>query len=193
MDSLPKSVALILAKSKSQRLAEKNTRDFHGDPMFLVNTKKCLKIFDEVYVSSDSAWILDQAENVGAIPILRGEDLCGDVPNIPVYRHALKSMNNPDIIVAVQCNSPTIEPNTIALVKKILETGVDEVMTCHPDYAIYGSVWGLHVDKLINYDDPYRAKPSVLVRDMSVDIHTESDYLQALNDKTLEEGYNDDV
>ena len=58
--------------------------------MFLVNTEKCLDIFDSVYVSSDSKEILKQAQEIGAIPILRSEDLCGDTPNIPVYQHALQ-------------------------------------------------------------------------------------------------------
>lgn len=176
-----KIVALILAKSKSQRLAEKNTRDFHGIPLFLVNVEKCRQIFEKVYVSSDGQEILRLAKEAGAIPIERGEDLCGDVPNIPVYKHAVKKMSQPDIIVAVQANSPTISPNIISLVKKVMESGADEVMTCAPNYSIYGSVWGIRVDKLRNYGDPYRPKPSVLIVDSSVDIHTERDYIQALS------------
>lgn len=175
------SAALILAKSKSQRLAEKNTREFHGEPMFLVNTKKCLKIFDKVYVSSDGEEILRQAREAGAIPIRRGEDLCGDVPNIPVYKHALQRMTKTDALVAVQANSPTVSPNLIALVKQIIDGGlVDEVMTCSPDYSIYGSIWAVRTDKLKKYGDPYRPKPTVLVVDNSVDIHTEADYVAAL-------------
>jgi CMP-N-acetylneuraminic acid synthetase len=45
--------ALILAKSDSRRLPKKNTLDFNGVPMFLVNVIKCVEIFDKTYVSSD--------------------------------------------------------------------------------------------------------------------------------------------
>lgn len=144
--------------------------------MFLVNLEKCLKIFDQVYVSSDSQYILDRAEAAGAIPILRGEELCGDTPNIPVYQHALKHMRDVDSIVAVQVNSPTIDINTIALAKHMVHVlAIDEVMTCHPDYSIYGSVWALRTSKLKRYGDPYKPKPEILIVDRSVDIHTLED------------------
>jgi CMP-N-acetylneuraminic acid synthetase len=149
--------------------------------MFLVNVEKCLKIFDKVFVSSDSDYVLDQAEMAGAIPIKRGEELCGDTPNIPVYQHALQFMGETSGIVAVQANSPTIDINIIGLAKKLMEWGLNEVMTCHEDRFIYGSVWALSRKRLLNYPDPYRPKPDILIKDISVDIHDEKDYKQALN------------
>jgi len=164
--------------------------------MFLVNVEKCLKIFDKVYVSSNNQSILDDAEKVGAIPILRGEELCGDVPNIPVYQHALGFMGDVDGIIAVQANSPTIKLSIIADVADILDTTmVDEVMTVqhkllrpedfngktHGDYELYGSVWAIRADKLRQYGDPYHPRPRVLVVDNSVDIHNQTDYLKAIS------------
>lgn len=148
--------------------------------MFLVNVEKCLKIFEKVYVSSDSDWILDEATRIGAIGIKRGEDLCGDTPNIPVYQHALQFMGDIKGIVAVQANSPTVEPNIIALAKDLLEKGVSEVMTCHVDYRIYGSVWAVNTEKLRTYGNPFKPFPQVLIVDKSVDIHREKDYNDAL-------------
>lgn len=148
--------------------------------MFLVNLEKCLKIFDYVYVSSDSQWILEQVEQNGGIPILRGEELCGDTPNIPVYKHALQHMKDADAIVAVQVNSPTVDTNIIAMAKHLVDLGVSEVMTCHPDYSIYGSVWAIRASKLKSYGDPYSPKPEILLLDRSIDIHTEVDYKLAL-------------
>ena len=178
---MSKSVALLLVKAHSNRLPQKNTRDFNGKPMFLVNVEKCLKLFEEVYVSSDSDEIINQATRVGAIGIKRPDDLCGDTPNIPVYRHAMRYMGYVDNIIAVQANSPTVDINTIALVKRMMEDfGIEEIMTCHPDYSIYGSVWGIYKYRLTNYGDPYHPTPDVLVVDNSVDIHTQEDYEAAL-------------
>lgn len=171
--------ALILAKSKSNRLPGKNSLDFKGKPMFVENIKKCIRIFDKVYVSSDSQVILDQARAAGAIPIWRPQKLCGDTPNIPVYRHALDKMGECDI-VAVQANSPTIKPETILWVKGMMEMGAQEVMTCHPNHSIYGSVWALSHKRLMEYQDFYHPKPDILVVDNSVDIHTWADYEEAL-------------
>lgn len=149
--------------------------------MFLHAVEKCLKIFDEVYVSSDSQEILDQAKHAGAKTILRSEELCGDTPNIPAYQHAYSCMGQPDGIVAVQANSPTVPEQVIYLAKSLLEMGVDEVMSCHTDYQIYGSVWGLSAKKLLDYGNPYEPKPNILIQDNSVDIHTQDDLERALN------------
>lgn len=185
-----KSVALILAKKNSTRLPGKNTLDFHGKPMFMVNVDKCLSMFDRVYVSSDDPWIIKKAESAGAVGILRGDSLIGDVPNIPVYLHALTYMGTVDNIVAVQSCSPTISAKLILTAKQLLEIGYQEVMTCHPiehsdDYheqgnKIYGSVWGLSREKLQNYPNPYKPTPDVLLVDTSIDIHNQEDYQKAL-------------
>lgn len=152
--------------------------------MFQVNVEKCLSIFKDVYVSSDSVEILGLAESLGAIGIQRGLELCGDTPNIPVYQHALKNMKGKvDVIVAVQANSPTIKKETIIKVKEIMELGFNEVMTCDEDYKIYGSVWALTTKKLKVYKGYFNPKPDVLVLDRSIDIHTQKDYNEALKQK----------
>lgn len=184
-----KSVALILAKKKSNRLPGKNMKDFNGDPMFVVNVKKCIPLFDEVYVSSDSEEILDITEKCGAIPIKRGEELAGETPNITVYQHAQETMDA-DYIVAVQANSPTVSAGLIILAGELLKMGFNEVMTSHPlsrnkDYhkqaaKVYGSIWALSRETLKDYEDPYHPNPDVLLVDDSVDIETESDYKKAL-------------
>ena len=173
-------VALIIAKGKSKRLPEKNRKEFRGKPMFLWNVEKCLKIFSRTYVSSDDDWILSEAENAGAIPIKRGEELCGDIPNITVYQHALTFMNGVDGIVAVQANSPTVKSKLIMEGKRYLEIGVQEVLTSHPDGEKYGSIWGLSTKRLENYPDPYNPNPDIWIKDWSVDIDTMEDFNRAL-------------
>ncbi len=173
-------VGLIIAKGGSKRLPGKNRIDFRGKSMFLWNVEKCLKIFSRTFVSSDDDWILDEAEEIGAIPIKRPIELCGDTPNIEVYKHAMKFMNGVDGIVAVQANSPTIRSKLIMEAKQLLEMGAQEIMTSHPDGTIYGSIWALSIKRLKHYDYPYHPKPQVLIKDFSIDIHTDEDLLIAL-------------
>lgn len=168
-------VGLMLVKSDSSRLPNKNTLPVKGVPMFVVNLKKCLKIFDRVYVSSENLEILDTAMKLGAIPIKRPKNLCGDTPNITVYKHALREIPE-EKIVAVQANSPTIDIETIKSIKMIMAFGFNEVMTCHKDYSIYGSVWALTSERIRKYKDPYKPTPEVLVVDNSIDIHSLEDY-----------------
>jgi CMP-N-acetylneuraminic acid synthetase len=172
------TVALILSKGESKRLPNKNSLDFHGEPMFMVNVRKCLPIFEKVYVSSEDRGILKLAKSVGAIPIMRDAKLCGDTPNVPVYQHAMHIMD--DDFVAVQANSPTISPKLIITAKDLIEH-FDEVMTCHPDYSIYGSIWAIKKDKLVEYKNCYKPKPQILIVDTSIDVHTQEDFEKALN------------
>jgi CMP-2-keto-3-deoxyoctulosonic acid synthetase len=168
--------ALMLVKSGSKRLPNKNTLPVNGVPMFVINLRKCLKYFDDVWVSSDSDEILQIAVEEGAIGIKRGEELCGDTPNIPVYRHAMEHMDC-DAFIAVQANSPTIDEKIIKLSKDIITLGTQEVMTSQ-DGKLYGSVWGMTKERLDNYGDPYKPTPDVLIVDNSLDCHTKEDYYE---------------
>ena len=109
---------LIIAKGNSRRFPNKNIADFKGKPMFQWNLEKCLKIFSRTYVSSDNKYILELSEELGAIPITRPQELCGETSNIKVYQHAITFMNGVDGIVAVQANSPTIKSKIIQNAKK---------------------------------------------------------------------------
>jgi CMP-N-acetylneuraminic acid synthetase len=151
--------------------------------MFIINVEKCKKIFKKVYVSSDSDDILKQAVQAGAIPIKRGTELCGDTPNIPVYRYCVRVIPERfGAIDAVQANSPSIDPQVIKTCKTLIEAEQDEVMTCHEDRTIYGSVWAIRRRRLSYYRDFYNPIPGVLVVDTSTDIHTLDDYKLALKE-----------
>ncbi len=176
--------ALILAKKNSRRLHNKNILDFGGIPMFLVNVIKCVDIFDKVYVSSDDDDILDWADSRGAIAIKRPVELCGDVPNIPVYKHAVQFMKDTDAFVAVQANSPGISPQIIERAKELMQS-YNEIMTVHRNGSTYGSIWGLSKEKLDTYKevfDYYNPTPECKFYDDSIDIHTKKEYLQAKKD-----------
>lgn len=182
---------MVLAKYHSKRLPKKNRLDFHGKPMFLVNVEKLLKVFDDVYVTSDSHKMITQAEAIGAKGIWRDEKLCLDsTPNIPVYQYSLAHMGEVDGIVAVQANSPNVSEKLIMTTKGLLELGFKEVMTCHEMESdknyheqaskVYGSIWALEANYLRKYKNAYNPKPEVLLVDNSEDIHYQEDYEVAL-------------
>lgn len=178
VDGVRNIAGLLLIKSDSSRLRDKNTLLFHGKPMFLWNVEKCVDIFDKVYVSSDDDDILDWADSRGATAIKRPEELCGDTPNIPVYQHAIEFMGDVDAIVAVQANSPTVSRDVIEKIKMAMEI-YSEAMTVHQNGRIYGSVWGLTKDRLKSYKTKqsyYDPQPEYVVYDLSIDIHNKADY-----------------
>lgn len=181
------SVGLIIAKKESKRLPDKNFRNFCGKPMFIWNLEKCLTLFDKVYVSSDYDFILQESEKLGAVPINRPAELCqSDVPNVAVFQHALRFMNNPDIIVAVKADSPTTRPEIIQRSKELMEKyDYNEIMTAYPvrgyqdKNCLYGSVWALKRGILEHYPDARNPQPELLLVDRAVDIHTEEDFKKA--------------
>jgi len=179
---------LILAKKNSSRLKNKNWRDFKGQPMFVWNMVKCLNIFHRVYVSSDYDYILNIAEDYGAIPIKRPPELL-ETGNIPVYQHALKYMDKPDVLVAVQANSPTIKQHFIELARDIMKKhNIVELKTCHPDGTDYGSIWAIRTWALEKYEDYKTFKDNnvdVYLTEPSIDIHTQKDFNKALKIKHL--------
>ena len=168
----------MLVKDDSKRLPHKNTTEIKGKPMFLWNLKKALKVLGKVYVSSENDNILKLARKAGAKTIKRPVELCGDTPNIPVYQHSLEFMDNPDILIAIQANSPNLDKGLIEDTKYLMEYGFKELMTCHEDRSLYGSIWAIRTEKLLNYIDPYRPRPEALLVDNSIDIHTKEDLKQ---------------
>ena len=171
-------VGLMLVKDDSKRLAHKNTKMLCGKQMFLWNLKKALKVLDKVYVSSESDEILRLARENKARVIKRPIKLCGDTPNITVYQHAIEFMDSPDIIMAIQANSPNLEESLITDAKYLMEYGFKELMTCHEDRSLYGSIWAIRIERLLSYIDPYKPKPEALLVDNSIDIHTKEDLKQ---------------
>lgn len=170
---------LLGAKQKSRRLENKGWRDFAGKPMFMWNVEKGVKLFDEFYVTSDSDFILEESTKLGATPIKRTDPELLECPNIDYYKWCWPQMGDPDAIVAVQVNSPTVEVRAIKAVKQLLELGYQEVMTTHKSGAIYGSVWGLTREKVMNYRDPYSPAPDISINEPSTDIHTLEDLKRA--------------
>ncbi len=170
----------MLIKKESERLKNKNWRIYKGKSMFIWNLEKCLLVFNEVYVSSDSDKILDKAESMGAFSIKRPDDLL-DCPNIPVYQYCMKIMCS-DAFIAVQPNSPETGIRLIKYAKDLLKLGHEEVKTCHYDGTDYGSIWGMTRERLKNYPDPQHARPSYWIKDFSIDIHTIEDLYNSFDD-----------
>ncbi len=185
---------LMLVKSDSKRLPHKNVLPFNDEPMFIANLRKCLLVFGKVYVSSDSEEILKMAEDAGAIGIKRGLDLCGDVPDIPVFQHALEYMDKQiDSIVAVHANNPTIALSLLYNAKHLLNCGMQEVMTFYPiertekykdqGAKVNGSIRGFTRARLNHYEDPYKPTPDVVLFDDSLEVETMADYLSLTSNR----------
>lgn len=76
-----KNLAIITARSGSKGLPDKNIKLLNGKPLmaYTIEAAFASKMFDEVFVSTDSAKYAEIAQKYGAsVPFLRSDQLAGD-------------------------------------------------------------------------------------------------------------------
>ena len=81
---MPSAVALIPARSGSERVKDKNVRPLAGHPLlaYAVATARQSGIFDRVVCSTDSGKIGEVAQRYGAdVPYLRPQELATSILN----------------------------------------------------------------------------------------------------------------
>ena len=110
-----KVVAVIPAKSSSERVLNKNIRPFNGEPLFVYTVRKLLScdFIDEVYVDSDCDEILNRAVAVGAKPMKRDPRLATNKTD--GHELFLNEVFNIEADVYIQhlCTSPFVQIETI--------------------------------------------------------------------------------
>lgn len=80
-DGSMKNIAIITARSGSKGLPDKNIKLLNGKPLLVYTIDAAIEsnIFDEIFVSTDSAEYADIAKKYGAsVPFLRSDETSGD-------------------------------------------------------------------------------------------------------------------
>jgi len=147
-------IAVIPVKKDSSRLPNKNMSLINGKPLLYYSLKaaKDCSLIDKVYVSTDSNEIEDYALKNGAEIIRRGQELCGDVPIVKVYEHAIKTINDSEVkyVVGIQADHPDRNLNLEDAINYILEKQFDEVITVDGKGTLNGSLKIMNAESLIN-------------------------------------------
>ena len=133
-----KTVAVMLARGGSKGIPRKNVVDFCGKPLLAWSLEQCLaaKGLDSVWVSSDSAEILDVARAHGARAISRPAELSGDLATAESgWLHALDEIERQsgavDVVMALQVTSPLREPADLERGMEAFSTGqYDSLFSC---------------------------------------------------------------
>jgi len=118
----PKVVAFVPAKGTSNRVPNKNTRIFNGEPFFLFTVRKLLKcdFIDEVYVDSENLEILERAKLIGAKPLLRNIELASNKTDGHQLFYNEVIQVDADIYIQHLCTSPFVKEETIKTAIDIL-------------------------------------------------------------------------
>ena len=127
-------VAIIPARGGSKRIPNKNIKSFAGKPIIAYSIKAAqeTKLFDRIFVSTDSEEIAAVAKSYGAeVPFIRPTDLADDfTADVPVLMHALTWMQQHGVSCNYFCyiyaTAPLIQP---AYIKKSFDIIKDENAT----------------------------------------------------------------
>jgi CMP-N-acetylneuraminic acid synthetase len=109
-------VALLPMKGHSERVPNKNLREFNGRPLchWMLNTLRSTPEVDEVVVNTDSDEIAEEARSFDATVLDRPEELRGDrVPMNDIIRHDV-AHSEADLYLQTHCTNPLLSPETIS-------------------------------------------------------------------------------
>ena len=109
-----KNLAVIPARSGSKGLVDKNIKMLNGKPLlaFTIEAAKKSRLFDEIFVSTDSKKYVEIAKEWGAsVPFLRGQNLATDTASSwDVVKDAIKKYQaiekEYDTVALLQPTSP---------------------------------------------------------------------------------------
>ena len=110
-----KNLALIAVRKGSQRIKNKNIKNFCGSSLLEIKVKQAMRcnLIDEVVVSSDCNEMLDLAKKLGATVKIRPDYYCShSVPMNEVYEHLAKSVNCENIVY-LHVTSPLLKDETL--------------------------------------------------------------------------------
>ncbi|MDE5591404.1 MAG: pseudaminic acid cytidylyltransferase, partial [Helicobacter sp.] len=111
------SICIIPARGGSKRIPKKNIKNFLGKPIitYSIQTAQKSRIFDEIYVSSDSQEILQIAKNEGVKTIKRPENLSQDYTSTQeVILHAIHLLNlHQSWVCCLYATAPLLDAKTL--------------------------------------------------------------------------------
>lgn len=122
-----KVLALMPLKDHSERVKEKNFRDFCGKPLYhhVLHTLEHTSAVDEVLINTDSARVMEEAPKLFAKvkTIERPSELCGDfVAMNDIIKHDLERFPA-DLYLQTHATNPLVRPETFtAALKLFVET-----------------------------------------------------------------------
>ena len=136
--SQPNVVAIILARSQSKRLPNKNLQRLGGRTLleWIISAAKNSKAIDDVFVSTDSTLYADIATNAMVNTIIRPPELATDeATSQSGVSHALRFIDeklglHPEVALLMQPTTPLTSPETVRkAVKAVRDEGYDTALS----------------------------------------------------------------
>ncbi|WP_367689496.1 pseudaminic acid cytidylyltransferase [Helicobacter pylori] len=133
-----RAIAIVLARSSSKRIKNKNIIDFFNKPMLAYPIEAVLnsKLFEKVFISSDSMEYVNLAKNYGASFLnLRPKNLADDrATTLEVMAYHMKELElkDEDIACCLYGTSVFLQEKHLKNAFETLKENTDYVFTCAP-------------------------------------------------------------
>ncbi|MDH7487331.1 MAG: acylneuraminate cytidylyltransferase family protein [Anaerolineae bacterium] len=188
---MPSIVALIPARSGSQRMPDKNIRPLAGHPLMAYTIAAALQsgVFDAVVVSTDAERYAEIARHYGAeVPFLRPAEFAGPLsPDIEWVEYTLKRLRDEgrtyDCFSILRPTSPFRQAETIrrAWREFLQEEGVDSLRAVEKCRQHPGKMWVVRGKRMMPllplspaeqpwHSSQYQSLPEVYVQNASLEI-----------------------
>jgi CMP-N,N'-diacetyllegionaminic acid synthase len=185
---MPSVVALIPARSGSERVRDKNVRPLRGHPLlaYAIAAARDAGVFDRIVCSTDSGKIADVAQRYGAeAPFLRPKELAtATSPDIEWIKHALEQLNEHyDLFAIVRATNPFRGPDVLrrGLAQLIATPEADSIRAVELVKQHPGKMWvleGRTMRPLLDqthlgvawHAGQYQALPQIYVQNSALEI-----------------------
>ena len=185
---MPNAIALIPARSGSERVPDKNVRPLAGHPLlaYAIASARQAGIFDRIVCSTDSGKIAEVGQRYGAdIPFLRPAKLATSTsPDIEWIEHALAELaEHYDLFAIVRATNPFRGPDVLqrGLEQLVATPEADSIRAVERVKQHPGKMWVLegktmrpildqsHLD-VAWHAGQYQALPEIYVQNSALEI-----------------------
>ena len=157
----PLRVAIIPARGGSKRIARKNIKSFHGQPIikYSIQAAHNSGCFDRVIVSTDDDEIADVAKQLGAeVPFMRPDSLADDfTPTVDVLKHAIEWLEQQGETIAYACCIYATAP---FIGVEAIRRGADLVAQPGVEYAFSATAYAFPIQRAFFLDAQNRVSMS---------------------------------
>tara|TARA_Y100001970_G_C14256939_1_gene876248 strand:+ start:4064 stop:4738 length:675 start_codon:yes stop_codon:yes gene_type:complete len=154
---MSKYVILVPARSGSQRIINKNIRQFSGSSLLEIKLKQAKRVFKDIdlILNTDSKKYLELYDGLYDIGVLRPKEYAtSDIPMNDVYEYFANSLNQYQTVIYLNPTSPLIKDMSLIKILEMYENLREEAITTVTKHYEY--LW--INNKPINYDPSHHPK-----------------------------------
>ena len=146
-------IAVIPVRKGSQRVENKNSKDFAGSSLLKIKIEqvKRVGVFDDIVVSSDSDEMLEIAARLGVGAHVRDPVYCmGSTPMKEVYRYLGKEFSSYKDLAYINVTNPLLKDESLTSCVSVYKNRMHEVVSVNTVHEVKDFMW--YSGKPVNYD-----------------------------------------